>query len=69
MEAVKHFEIALKADADNVEVLLKIGAAWDASGHPEKGLPFLERVTQLLPDWAEARQSLESLRQTIEQPK
>lgn len=64
-DAVKHFEMALKADADNVEVLLKMGAAWDASGHPVKSLPFLERVTQLLPDWAEARESLESLRQTI----
>ncbi len=64
-EAVKHFEMALKADADNVEVLLKIGVAWDASGHPERGLLYLERVTQLLPDWAEARESLDLLRKTL----
>ena len=62
LEAVKYFETALHSDPDSVEVLLKIGSAWDACGQPEKGLPYLERVTQLVPDWAEARQSLEALR-------
>ena len=68
LEAIGHFEIALQSERDSVEVLLKIGGAWDACGFPEKGIPYLERVTQLLPDWVEARQSLEVLRKRFERP-
>ena len=66
--AASSFETALQADPDNIEVLLKIGSAWEACGLPEKGLPFLERVTVLLPDWKEAEQMLESLRRRIAKP-
>ncbi len=68
LDAIGHFEIALQSEPDSVEVLLKIGGAWEASGYPEKGIPYLERVTQLLPDWVEARQSLEALRRRFERP-
>jgi tetratricopeptide (TPR) repeat protein len=68
LDAVGHFEIALQTEPDCVEVLLRIGGAWDACGYPEKGIPYLERVTQLLPDWVEARQSLEALRKRFERP-
>jgi len=63
--AASYFETALQLDPDNIEVLLKIGSAWEACGLPEKGLPSLERVTVLLPDWKEAKQMLESLRRRI----
>jgi tetratricopeptide (TPR) repeat protein len=66
--AASYFETALQADPDNIEVLLKIGSAWEACGLPEKGLPSLERVTVLLPDWKEAKQMLESLRRRIAKP-
>ncbi len=68
LDAIGHFEIALQSEPDSVEVLLEIGGAWEASGYPEKGIPYLERVTQLLPDWVEARQSLEALRRRFERP-
>ena len=61
-DAINKFEIALKAEPNSVELLLKIGAAWDAVGQPEKGIPYLERVTKLMPEWVEARQSLDMLR-------
>jgi tetratricopeptide (TPR) repeat protein len=66
--AARYFETALQTDPDNIEVLLKIGSAWEACGLPEKGLPSLERVTVLLPDWKEAKQMLESLRRRIAMP-
>ena len=68
MDSVKYYAMAIQADPDSVEVLLKIGAAWDACGNPEKGIPYLERVTQLLPDWVEARDSLKTLRQSVGKP-
>lgn len=68
MESVQYYAIAIQADPDSVEVLLKIGAAWDACGHPENGILYLERVIQLLPDWAEARDSLKSLKQSVGKP-
>lgn len=67
-EAIEKYETALKSAPDSVEVLLKIGAAWDACGQPAKGIPYLERVTKLLPDWDEARQSLELLRRANSSP-
>jgi tetratricopeptide (TPR) repeat protein len=67
-KAAGYFETALQSDPDNIEVLLKIGSAWEACGLPEKGVPFLERVTVLLPDWTEAKQMLESLRRRIAKP-
>ena len=66
--AVKYFEIAIQLEPDNVEVLLKIGAAWDACGSPKKGIPYLERVVQLLPEWVEARESLEALKESVGKP-
>ena len=62
--AIDNYETALKSDPNSVEILLRIGAAWDACGLPAKGIPYLERVTKIMPDWVEARQSLEMLRQT-----
>lgn len=67
-DAIEKFEIALKAEPTSVELLLKIGAAWDAVGQPEKGIPYLERVTKLMPDWVEARQSLDMLRRAYSRP-
>lgn len=67
-EAAGYFETARQTDPDNIEILLKIGSAWEACGLPEKGLPSLERVTHLLPDWKEAKQMLESLRRRIATP-
>jgi tetratricopeptide (TPR) repeat protein len=67
-EAARYFETAVQTDPNNIEVLLKIGSAWEACGLPERGLPSLERVTQLLPDWKEAKQMLESLRRRIAMP-
>ena len=67
-DAVEHYEIALKSEPESIEVLLKLGSAWDACGFPEKGIPYLEQVTKLLPDWIEARQSLKELRRNIHQP-
>jgi len=60
--AIEKYETALRSDPNSVEILLRIGAAWDACGQPAKGIPYLERVTKLMPDWVEARQSLEALR-------
>ena len=68
MEAVQHYEISIQSEPDSVELLLKIGSAWDACGRPENGIPYLERVTQLLPDWAEARESLQTLKQSLVKP-
>ena len=68
MEAVQHYEIAIQSEPDRIELLLKIGSAWDACGRPEYGIPYLERVTQLLPDWAEARESLKILKQSLVKP-
>ena len=67
-DAINKFEIALKAEPNSVELLLKIGAAWDAVGQPEKGIPYLERVTKLMPEWVEARQSLDMLRRANPKP-
>jgi protein O-mannosyl-transferase len=67
-DSIEKFEIALKAEPNSVELLLKVGAAWDAIGQPEKGIPYLERVTKLMPDWVEARQSLEMLRRASSKP-
>ncbi len=67
-DAIEKFEIALKAEPNSVELLLKIGGAWDACGQPEKGIPYLERVTKLMPDWVEARQSLDMLRRANSKP-
>jgi protein O-mannosyl-transferase len=68
MDSVKHYEIAIQSDPDSVEVLLKIGAAWHACGHPENGIPYLERVTQLVPEWVEARESLKAIKQSAGRP-
>jgi protein O-GlcNAc transferase len=67
-EAVAKYETALKSTPNSVEILLKLGAAWDACGRPSKGIPYLERVTELMPDWEEARQSLEMLRRENPKP-
>ncbi len=68
LDAVRHLEIALQSEPNNIELLLKLGSAWDAGGRPEKGLPYLEKVTRLLPDWSEAREILEQLRRAIKNP-
>ena len=68
MEAVLYYETAIQSDPDSIEVLLKIGSAWDACERPENGIPYLERVTELLPDWVEARESLKMLKQSVNKP-
>jgi len=67
-EAIGKYETALKSDPNSVEILLRLGAAWDACGQPAMGIPYLERVTKLLPEWVEARQSLEMLRRANPKP-
>lgn len=64
-DAVKYYQKALALSPDDVDLLLRTGMIWDACGEPAKGLPFLERVTELLPNWVEAKQALDSIRQSI----
>lgn len=62
-KAINYFETALRLNPDNVEVLLRIGMAWEACGDAEKGLPYFERVIQLRPDLREAQEIVAFLRQ------
>ena len=65
-EAAKHYHAALALRPDDIEVLLRLGMAHDASGDPEKGLPYLERVTQLQPDLVEAQEMVRAIRRSID---
>lgn len=63
--AVKYYQAALAASPDNIEALLRLAMAHDASGAPEQGLPYMERVTQLMPDFVEAREMVKAMRYKI----
>lgn len=67
-DAIEKYETALKFEPNNVEILLRVGAAWDACGQPAKGIPYLEKVTKIMPEWVEARQSLEMLKRANPKP-
>lgn len=64
-DAIQHYQTALALSPDDVDLLLRTGMTWDACGERAKGLPFLERVTELLPNWVEAKQALETIRQSV----
>lgn len=63
--AVRYYQAALEVSPDNIEALLRLAMALDAVGMPEKGLPYMERVTKLMPNFLEAQEMVKAMRYKV----
>jgi len=60
-DAIPHFEAALEADPDNVELLCDLATAHTLLGQPDRADPIARRLQRLAPDHPRVRELLERL--------
>ncbi|MFN4310538.1 MAG: tetratricopeptide repeat protein [Ferrovibrio sp.] len=66
-EAIQLYRFVLQQQPENGDALHLLGFALEQSGHPQEGLPFVERAVALNPGIADYRNSLGNIHKALQQ--